>query len=466
MIDVLTTAAAVRDVARLHAVAATGLRAQPEPWCDRVVQLTARLLQVPIVLLVLVERFRQIMPGATGLPEPWQRRRETPLSHSICQYVVGAGRSLAIADLRRHPVLHTSDAIGDLGVTAYAGAPVHGRDGHVLGTLCVIDGAARAWSGPELAALHRAAARCSRKLQALESSPPPVRREPLVPAAPPPPPAGRAAGDVMLWTPGGLPAALTLDRRFPAQSGAAELTLAGRWHGEPVAVIVRTADHPGAVRRFRRRLGVAQAFRRCPPRLPVPQYRWHDDRTLVITRALGEPLRGRGGTDWAAATHLAALLSTWRPTPSDARRWTVDYAAWIARHERAGRLSGDEADRLAVLVRRCQDDRTFAHGSLSPRDVVRLASGRLALTGFTHAGMYLAGIDLAALAFAAPEPGLRRAIDARAVNADIVEPFAVNLLLHAADRAARPPGPVPAVRVAALLDARRHARRLLADLGV
>ncbi|GAA2366820.1 GAF domain-containing protein [Dactylosporangium salmoneum] len=463
MIDVLGTAAAVRDVARLHAVAATGLRARPEPWCDRVVELTAGLLGVPMVLLVLVERFRQIMPGATGLPEPFQRRREAPLSHSICQYVVGAGRSLAIADVRRHPVLHTSDAIGDLGVTAYAGAPVHGRDGHVLGALCVVDGAARDWSGRELAELRRAAARCTRRLQALGGSPPPARREPLVQAAVPAPPAGPASGGARLWTPGGLPAALTLDRRFPAQPGAAELTLAGRWNGEPVAVVIRTADHPGAVRRFRRRLGVAQAFRRRPPRLLVPEYRWHDDRALVVTRPLGEPLRRRGGTDWAAVTHLAALLSTWRPLPADAGRWTVDYAAWIARHERAGRLSGDEADRLAALVRRCLDDRTFAHGSLSPRHVIRLPSGRLALTGFTHAGMYLAGIDLAALAFDVPEPGIRRAIDARAVHADIVEPFAVNLLLHAADRAASPGG---AVRVAALLDARRHARRLLADLGV
>ncbi|GAA4250296.1 GAF domain-containing protein [Dactylosporangium darangshiense] len=496
MIDVLGAATAVHDAARLHAVAATGLGAAPHPWFDHVVGQARRVLGVPIVLLVLVERSRQIVPGSVGLPEPWQQRREIPLTHSICQYVVGARAPLAIADTSRDPVLHTSDAIRDLGVAAYAGAPVYGRGGHVLGALCAIDARPRAWTTGELAGLHRIADRCARKLRALSVAAPatpagadgsrdpgtmprrfeaglasrfrpvgPVRRLAL--------PAAQAAGPV-LWTPRELPADLTLDRRPPLRNAAAEVVLAGRWSGEPVAVLIRTVEDPPAVERFRHRIAVARAFRRTPPLVPADEYRWHDDRVLVVSRAIGEPLqRDRDDAPppgvWAEVMRTAALLSSWLPSPADARAWSVDYEAWIARHERRGRLTALDARQLRAALRHCGDDRTFAHGNLTPQDVVRLPSDRLALTDFADAGVYLAGFDLASLALATPDTQVRFDMTGRVRDADIVEPFAVNLLLRVADESDRPPAVITsqglARRHAALVGARRHARTLLGHLS-
>ncbi|WP_432969226.1 GAF domain-containing protein [Dactylosporangium sp. CA-233914] len=472
-IDVLRAAAAVRDAGRLWAVSATGLRAGPHPWFDELVQLARHAMGVPIVLLVLVERHREILPGSVGLPQPWQQRRETPLTLSIGQYVVGAGAILAIADVRRDPVLHTSDAIRDLGVTAYAGAPVRGRDGHVLGAVCAIDAEPRAWTEPELAGLDRLAARCGRKLLELSAAAPPAAdaRAPAaaLPGERPPPGHGRIRP---LWTPRELPAALTLDGRPPTRAGSAEVVVTGRWSGEPATAIIRTTDEPAAVRRFRRRVEVAQAFTRTPPWVTVEEHRWHDEQMLVVSRPVGEPLQhgtdsppAIDASDWSAAQRLGALLSVWRPSPAEARRWSVDYGAWIARHARTGHLTADDADRLDTLLRGCGADRAFAHGHLTPSDVIRLPSGRLALTGFGDAGMYVAGIDLATLALAAPDAPARLAVCRRAAEADIVEPFAVNLLLCAADVAARP----PVSREPRLL-ARRHsvllgARRLFAQLA-
>ncbi|MER7279047.1 GAF domain-containing protein [Dactylosporangium sp. NPDC000244] len=455
MIDALNVAAVVRDAARLHAVVATGLHAQPTPWCDRLAELASRILHVPVVLLVLVERTRQIMPGSVGLPEPWQRRRETPLTHSICQYVVGSGRLLAVADVRRDPVLHTSHAIRDLGVAAYAGAPLRGPGNQVVGALCAIDVEPRAWTTAELSTLHRLAARCASRLGAPGEAQPP----------------GPDAGG-LLWKPA-FPPALTLDRRPPAPGGTGELALTGRWSGEPVTAIVRTADSPDALSRFRRRAEIAAAMRRDPPRVPVEEHRWHDDRVLVVSRAVGEPLHQRpdrrlrlGGGEWAAVVRAAALLSTWQPRAEDARRWTVDYPAWINRYERAGHLTPDEAGRLTALLRRCEQDRTFAHGDLTLRNVIRLPSRRLTLKGFAEGGMYLAGCDLAALAHAAPDAACRWVVRQRAVEADIVEPFAINLLLRAAGQAALARPAASADRLARLLRARRDALGLLRDLGV
>ncbi|GAA2366088.1 GAF domain-containing protein [Dactylosporangium salmoneum] len=470
MIDVLGTEAAVRDPARLRAVAATGLPAAPHPWFDRLVARAGQAVGVPVVLLVLIERYREILPGAVGLPELLQQRRETPLARSICQYVIGARARLAITDVRRDPVLHSNDGVRDLAAAGYAGIPVHGRDGHVVGALGAIDVRPRAWSIDELNLLDGFAARCGRRLQLMSASappdPPPPAPSPVAdpsPAADPSPVPGRT-----LWTPR-LPPGLVLDPH--PRPGGPDIALAGRWHGEPVTVVIRAADDPAAVRRFHRRVAVAQAFRRDPPLVSADEYRWHDERTLVLARAAGEPLRpDPDPAQWSAVIRLAALLSTWRPDPSDAAAWTVDYPAWIARHERTGQLTADDARRLRILLRRCAGDRAFAHGNLTPGSVVRLPSGRLALTGFAAAGMYLAGFDLATLALVAPDAPSRRDIDDRVADADIAEPFTVNLMLHAAETGATPPGTTTPARLAqrhaAIRAARRHAHLMMGRLGI
>ncbi len=87
-----------------------------------------------------------MFPGLVGLAEPWATRRQTPLSHSLCQHVVATGHPLVLADARSDDRTCTSLAIGDLGVVAYAGMPLTDSDGHVLGSLCAIDTEPREWS--------------------------------------------------------------------------------------------------------------------------------------------------------------------------------------------------------------------------------------------------------------------------------------------------------------------------------
>ncbi len=54
----------------------------------------------------------------------WTERRETPLSHSFCQYTVARGEPLVIEDARVHPLVRENLAIPDLRVVAYAGVPL------------------------------------------------------------------------------------------------------------------------------------------------------------------------------------------------------------------------------------------------------------------------------------------------------------------------------------------------------
>ncbi len=142
------------DPRRLRALRATGLLdSPPEEAFDRLTDLVRRVLAVPVALISLVDANRQFFKSQTGLPEPWASRRETPLSHSFCQYPVRSGEPLIVADAREHPDLRDNLAIPDLGVVAYAGVPLITDDGFALGSLCAIDSQPRFWTTDQVALL-------------------------------------------------------------------------------------------------------------------------------------------------------------------------------------------------------------------------------------------------------------------------------------------------------------------------
>ena len=151
--------------ARLEALRKAGLSSGTDEGMERFARLVAGRLKVPVALVSLVEADRQVFPGLVGLAEPWATRRQTPLSHSLCQHVVATGHPLILADARSDERTCTSLAIGDLGVVAYAGMPLTDSDGHVLGSLCAIDTELREWSARELADLADLAAACSTELR-------------------------------------------------------------------------------------------------------------------------------------------------------------------------------------------------------------------------------------------------------------------------------------------------------------
>lgn len=158
------------EVDRLEVVAGATLApvcplpARPDPAFDRIARLVQAQLHVPVSLVTLVSRSEQVFPGALGLAEPWQSQRRTPLTHSVCQHVVLARHTLMLDDVRTVPALAGNLAAPELGVVAYAGAPLVDADGAVVGSLCAIDTEPRAWSDAERRALEDLAATCSSEL--------------------------------------------------------------------------------------------------------------------------------------------------------------------------------------------------------------------------------------------------------------------------------------------------------------
>ena len=127
----------------------------PEAGFERLATFAARLLQVPVSVISLVDAERPISAGDPG--DTWRPRREAPLRSSLCRVAVDTGTPLLIEDAREHPAVRQDPAVW-LGEVGYAGIPFHRADGRVAGTLCVADGRPRAWTPEEvdvLAALAR-----------------------------------------------------------------------------------------------------------------------------------------------------------------------------------------------------------------------------------------------------------------------------------------------------------------------
>ncbi|QWV93277.1 GAF domain-containing protein [Geomonas oryzisoli] len=156
----------VADPTRLAALRAVALLDTPaEEAFDRLTRLATRFVDAPVSLVSLVDADRQFFKSCVGLPEPWQSRRETPLSHSFCQYNRIARQPLLIADARLHPFFKDNPAIKDLNVIAYLGIPLATVDGYILGSFCVIDSKPRRWTSAQVAVIEDLAASVMTEIQ-------------------------------------------------------------------------------------------------------------------------------------------------------------------------------------------------------------------------------------------------------------------------------------------------------------
>ncbi|HSJ03074.1 MAG: ATP-binding protein [Verrucomicrobium sp.] len=117
------------------------------PSFDRVCNVVVHTLGVPVSLASFVAEDRQIFAGMAGsIPEPFGSARTTPLTHSICQYVVQDGQTLVIHDVRHEPWHAENLACTDLKVRSYLGVPLINDQGLTIGSLCALDDQPREWT--------------------------------------------------------------------------------------------------------------------------------------------------------------------------------------------------------------------------------------------------------------------------------------------------------------------------------
>jgi PAS domain S-box-containing protein len=132
-----------RRVAALHRLGV--LDTPAEALLDSLTRSAAAACETPVALINLIDHDRQWTKSEAGLPGG----APMPRSESFCTLVVETGQYLEVPDARQDPrVAGKSCVLGAPHVIFYAGAPLVTPEGHVLGTLSVLDHVPRAGLAP------------------------------------------------------------------------------------------------------------------------------------------------------------------------------------------------------------------------------------------------------------------------------------------------------------------------------
>ena len=135
-----------------------------EPF-DRLARLVSRLLDASGAVVNLVDGPRQYLVGHHGLPE--LPGRAVAVEPTGCPLVAAEGTEQVIDDLAAHPILSGSVLVNRLGIRAYAGVPLRGPDGRILGALGAIEQRPRRWGPSDLTTLREVADLVVDELQVL-----------------------------------------------------------------------------------------------------------------------------------------------------------------------------------------------------------------------------------------------------------------------------------------------------------
>jgi predicted PurR-regulated permease PerM len=141
LIDEMTAAPIPPDEEeRLATLAALNLLdTEAEPVFDRITAKLARVFEVPIALISLMDRDRQFFKSQIGLPMELAKARQTARNVSVCGHVVAKNQVMVIEDLARDRRFANNPLLKEHGIRFYAGVPLLAPNGQPIGSLCLMD---------------------------------------------------------------------------------------------------------------------------------------------------------------------------------------------------------------------------------------------------------------------------------------------------------------------------------------
>jgi len=147
---------------RLAALRSYGiLDTRREPAFDDITRIAAMICDVPIAVVNLIDQERQWFKSEIGLGV-----NETSLETSFCAHAIRQQEMMVIPDTTADARFRDNPLVtGEPGLRFYAGAQLRTPDGHMLGTVCVLDMQPRELSPDQLDALRALARQVMAQLE-------------------------------------------------------------------------------------------------------------------------------------------------------------------------------------------------------------------------------------------------------------------------------------------------------------
>ncbi|ENA0609701.1 sensor domain-containing diguanylate cyclase [Enterobacter bugandensis] len=136
---------------RLKSLYLTGLLdTRDDERFERLTRLARKVFQVPVALISLLDRDRQLLMACQGLGI-----RETPRNVSFCAHAVLQEGPFIVTDAAQDERFHDNPLVtGEPYIRFYAGYPVNLPDGATAGTLCLIHTSPRSFTEEDIASLR------------------------------------------------------------------------------------------------------------------------------------------------------------------------------------------------------------------------------------------------------------------------------------------------------------------------
>ena len=157
--------AALSDPRRIAAVQATELLdTEPEQAFDDLADLAATITGCKRAFITLVDEDRSFWKSCVGVDLQQTGGRQNAIRESFCYFLVGLGDRFVVVDAAEDPRTRDHPAVAPMKIGAWAGYPILGPGGEVLGSMCVIDESPHPWQPAELTALGTLARAASNEI--------------------------------------------------------------------------------------------------------------------------------------------------------------------------------------------------------------------------------------------------------------------------------------------------------------
>lgn len=132
------------EIERIEALHAIGVLDSPQDWAfDRLTELACKYFDTPIAIVTLVDSDRIWFKSCHGIDDI----RQIDRGPGLCASAIMQDETYVCSNLLEDPYSVSNPLVaGDLALRFYAAAPLRTKDGHNLGTFCVLDRVPREFS--------------------------------------------------------------------------------------------------------------------------------------------------------------------------------------------------------------------------------------------------------------------------------------------------------------------------------